>query len=119
MGCLVICNDNLNFRVKICRIAPEIMIHCVTFVFADVETGLLNQSQTQLLTTLAKKTFKNNMGKGEDAGNQYFLAYQRQKSLLELHLFLLSANAVCWVKLELPSFDKDLYHYLSLNIVLA
>ena len=43
-------------------------------------------TQSRLLTTLSKKSFKNIVGKGENAGNQHFLLfpqcyhpYQRQK----------------------------------------
>ena len=45
-------------------------------------------TQSRLLTTLKKKALENNMGKGENAGNQHFfllfpqcfLVHQREKS---------------------------------------
>ena len=50
-------------------------------------------TQSRLLTTLKKKPFENDVGKGENAGNQHFLLfpqcflpYQRQKSSFELLL---------------------------------
>ena len=59
-----------------------------------VSDTLLCTTQSRLLTTLKKKSFKNIVGNGENAGNQHFLLfpqcfllYQRQKSSLELHLF--------------------------------
>ena len=37
--------------------------------------GLLLSTQPRLLTTLKKKPFENNVGNGENAGNQHFLLF--------------------------------------------
>ena len=49
-------------------------------------------TQSQLLTTLYKKSFENIVGKGENAGNQHFLlfplcflSFQKQISISESH----------------------------------
>ena len=34
-------------------------------------------TQSRLLTTLKKKPFENNVGKGENAGNQHFLVFPK------------------------------------------
>ena len=68
--------------------APKCMVHSV-----GVSILLLNSTtESQLLTTLGKKTFENIVEKGENAGNQHFLLfpqclYPSQKQISISHLF--------------------------------
>ena len=68
------------------------------FTFEVIADCMLNlepfTTQSQLLTTLGKKALENILGKGENAGNQHFLLFpkwflpfQKQISVFELHLF--------------------------------
>ena len=71
--------------------------------------GLNIIEQCWLLTTLQKIPFKNTVGKGEDAGNQYFLLFQ--------HCFPESKNDTISAFVEIIAckcfhfeYDLTLYH---------
>ena len=92
------------------------------FYFLQIFSALpeTNLTQSRLLMTLKKESFKNNVGKGENARNQHFLLfpqcfllYQREKSSFS-NVSLLSADAINLVISKILLFGKRLNDiYLS------
>ena len=71
--------------------------------------------------TLAKKPFKNIVGKRENTNNQYFLLYPErflpfalQISNFQSHLFCRLQALLVWTSLEILSFGKGLNELSSL-----
>ena len=88
--------------------------------------GLLgcNFPQSWHLMTLKKNTFKNIIGKGENAGNQhfllfpwYFLFYQRKKSSFQQHSFCRLHKLSIWNRLKfcILVFSKGLSVIMNID----
>ena len=91
------------------------LVNSIFSIFHNIFKGVLLQgpelltTQSRLLTTLGRKAFENNVGKGENAGNQHFLLFpqcflpfQTKTAIFGLHLF-------CRLQmLKILSFGKEL-----------
>ena len=69
--------------------------------------------RSRLLTTLKKKAFENNVGKGENAGNQHFLlfptllTFPKQTLLFQSHLFGRLEMLSIWTSLKICHLRKS------------